>query len=411
MTIQRYLGNKSQICNDIVALTKSVASDGDVVFDAFSGSLAVSRALKSAGFKVACNDINHFSWLYARAYISASELPWPDGPRSRGGKTKAACWSELIEELTEPYGKEIPIQSRRSDIFDHYCEAGPKSSFVSLRGSAGRRRFFSAENARAIDRALSRIRLWHRTGVIGEHVRCLLGASLLSAVERVSNTQGTYHDFPRSFTDPRALNPIRLLSPCAEDFSGPASAFIGKAEDSLLFAQTLPSHRVVYIDPPYNFRQYTSYYFMLNMLSMYPEIDDIDGFFSNIEHVRGQNMGVDFKSTFCSKQKFIPSLELLIERTDAKYVILSYFNGRNHWGSFKSDNDQSGRVHLEKLFRGPLFVEGSFRCSPINRMNYQSYGGFKSQEVQEFLFIAEKRRVAPRMSRGGAKQWIGQVSG
>ena len=78
MLIQRYLGNKSPIAQDIVEVVKGLAKPGDLIFDAFSGSLAVSSALRKAGFKVACNDINHFSWLFAQAYFTSSELPWPN---------------------------------------------------------------------------------------------------------------------------------------------------------------------------------------------------------------------------------------------------------------------------------------------------------------------------------------------
>lgn len=389
MMIQRYLGNKSAIADDIVSVVKDIAKPGDLVFDAFSGSLAVSRAVKAAGFRVACNDINHFSWLYARAYLANSELPWPVGPIKRS-KTKDQSWAALISELTAPYDGSIPEISRRTDIFDRYTESGRFSAFVSSRGSVGNRRFFSAENGHLIDRALSRIRYWYRSEMIDEQTRCLLGAALLAAVERVSNTQGTYHDFPREFYDPRALKSIKIVPPSNDSFAGPKSEFFGKAQDSLEYAKCVPRHKILYLDPPYNFRQYTAYYFLLNSFSMHPEIDDLDDFFGNIEFVRGQNMSTDFKSSFCSKSQFIPSIKNLIASCEAEYVILSYFNGRNHWGDFKSENDTIGRPLIEGLFNSELFEAGSLKFLPIDRMNYQSYGGHKSKSVQEFLFIAKK---------------------
>lgn len=409
--IQRYLGNKSNISQAIVGLVQSVASPGDLVFDAFSGSLAVSAALRSAGFEVACNDINHFSWLFARAYFSASELPDPPGLRPVSRAVSWACWQQELAHLTNEDLSDVPARHRRSDIFDHYCEDGAKSAFVSKRGAMGRRRFFSAPNARAIDRALCRIRHRHRSGQITEQVRCILTAALINAVEKVSNTQGTYHDFPRDFVDSRALKPIRLRMPDPEIFSGPPSRYIGKREDSLAFAPRLPRHRVIYLDPPYNFRQYTSYYFMLNLLSSYPEIEDLDKYFSDIEFVRGQNMKDDFKSTFCNRQDFIPSLRALIRRADAEYVILSYFDGRNHWGNFKSeDAETEGKRLLEELFLSDLFVNGSFDFVPVDRLNYQSYGGYSAKPIQEFLFIARKSKPAEVKGDLEDNQWIGQDS-
>jgi len=409
--IQRYLGNKSNISQEIVDLVQKVASPGDLVFDAFSGSLAVSAALRSAGFEVACNDINHFSWLFARAYFSASDLPDPPGLTPMSPAVSWAYWQEELAHLTDEDLSDLPPHDRRSDIFDHYCEEGAKSSFVSKRGAVGRRRFFSATNARAIDRALCRIRYRHRSGQITEQVRCILTAALINAVEKVSNTQGTYHDFPRDFVDSRALKPLRLRMPDPEIFSGPPSRHIGKAEDSLEFARRLPRHKVIYLDPPYNFRQYTSYYFMLNLLSSYTEIDDLSEYFAGIEFVRGQNMKDDFKSTFCIRQDFIPSLITLVQRADAEYVILSYFDGRNHWGSFKSEAAETeGKRLLEEFFRSDLFVDGSFDFIPVDRLNYQSYGGYSAKPIQEFLFVARKSSPAEVGGDLGDTQWIGQAS-
>jgi adenine-specific DNA-methyltransferase len=404
--IQRYLGNKSLISEEIVSLVRELASPGELVFDAFSGSLAVSAALRAAGFEVACNDINHFSWLFAEAYFSARELPDPPGVTPVSAAVSWTYWQDVLDQLTDENLADVPGRHRRSDIFDHYCEEGAKSSFVSKRGAVGRRRFFSPANARAIDRALSRLRYRYRSGEISEHVRCILTAALLSAVEKVSNTQGTYHDFPRDFVDSRALKPLRLRMPAPEVFSGPPSRFIGKAEDSLEFARQLPRHSVIYLDPPYNFRQYTSYYFMLNLLSSYAEIEDLDEYFSRVEFVRGQNMRDDFKSSFCNRQNFIPSLRTLIQRSDAEYVILSYFDGRNHWGTFKSEEAETeGKRLLGQFFRSELFVEGSFEFVPLDRLNYQSYGGHSAKPIQEFLFLARKSKPAQvemmRGNRGG----------
>ena len=363
--IQRYLGNKALIADVIVAAVKEVARPGDLVFDAFSGTLAVAAFLRDAGFQVASNDINHFSWTYARAYFSEAELPWPEKSIVNGETEKGLAWKSVIEELTAPYPRCFPRRARRKDIFDHYCEAGPKSGFVSARGRTGLRRFFSSSNAELIDRALSRIRYWYRASIISEHSRCILMTALLSAVEKVSNTQGTYHDFPREYFDPRARQSIVLKAPDDSLFCGPSCKYIGKAKDTLEFVDELPEHRLIYIDPPYNFRQYTSYYFMLNLLSQYPDIEDLNDYFSQIEFVRGQNMMSDFKSSFSSKKTFISSLGKLIGKAKAQYVVLSYFDGRNHWGSFKCDApDRTGREMIEEFFRGNPFCPGFPQVHP-----------------------------------------------
>lgn len=407
--IQRYLGNKSAIAPEIVETVRSIAKPGDLVVDGFSGSLAVSAELRGAGFTVSCNDVNHFSWAFANAFFSGSQPYAPNG-RSVSAAERLELWTNLARELTAPYDGDTPQSARRCDVFDNYCEEGPRSAFESSRGTAGRRRFFSTDNAHAIDRALSRIRYWWRGGRIDERTRCILSAMLASAAEKVSNTQGTFHDFPRDFVDSRALKPIKVLAPPDSLFYGTESVWIGKCEDSLEFIRRVPRHKVLYLDPPYNFRQYTSYYFMLNLITSYAEIEDVDSYFGDLRYVRGQNMEGDFNSTFCSAKKFIPSLRTLIDRADTEYVVLSYFDGRNHWGSFKAEErDATGARLLEDFLRGELFEPDTFTCRPVARLNYQSYGGFKAKPVQEFLFTARKATFSQADEVGSANQWTGRA--
>jgi adenine-specific DNA methylase len=165
---------------------------------------------------------------------------------------------------------------------------------------------------------------------------------------------------------------------------------VGLAEDSLEFARRCPPLDTLYLDPPYNFRQYTSYYFLPNTITRYPYLDDPDTWFSQVKHVRGQNMELGFDSSFCKKHQFIPSLQELIERVPTKHVILSYFNGRNHWNDFKKEANGVGLNMLTEFFESELFMPGSLKIVPVERTNYQSYIGYTARKIDEYLFIARK---------------------
>ena len=155
------------------------------------------------------------------------------------------------------------------------------------RGRTGRRRFFTGENAYRIDLALNQIRLWSRSGLLAEPVKAYLLASLMRAVEKVANTQGTFHDFPRDRWDQRALKSIQIeglsTDPMLSDVAG---HLVGKSEDSRDFVRTLAPHKVLYLHPSYNFRQYSAYCH-LNLLCRYPDIDDLDNYFSKVTYVNG----------------------------------------------------------------------------------------------------------------------------
>jgi adenine-specific DNA methylase len=428
--IKRYLGNKSEILDQIMSVIQEYCSPGMRVCDIFSGTLTVALELKKRGYSVVANDINLFSAVIGKAYLVNNEIPdvqleqlvpqdrlsdlyeqaenWVSSLRQKpefrflnivdleSGFLSLLALLQYLQNLDD---EDVPDDWLRSDFFDIYTEEGKNSGFVSQRGSTGRRRFFTGSNAHMIDRILNKIRYWRSHHLISEPLYAILLSCLMRAVEKVSNTQGTYHDFPRDKYDPRALKPLRFEAPTFNAALAGGEHFLGQEEDSLEFIKRAPSHQLLYIDPPYNFRQYSAYYFMPNLICRYCGIKDLDGYFANIEYVRGQNMDYNFSSTFCSKKQFIPSLRTLIQRADTQIVMLSYFDGKNHWNDFQSETNHLGYNKLTKLFSSDLFVPKSLQVVPIPRNNYQSYGNHKAHEVTEYLFIAQKRRCHQGVKR------------
>lgn len=421
--INRYLGNKQSMLTSVLEEIGRHAMPGDHVVDAFSGSLSVSLGLKAAGYRVTANDVNLFSWVLARAYITSSTLPpsvahlipsdqraalltrSQDALRARSAvegyrfaahddlRADALSLEALLRYLQEADGKSLPKQYWRSDFFDAYCEQGARSDFVSSRGRSGRRRFFTAPNARRIDIVLGHLRWWHREGLIDSHSEALILASLMRGVERVSNTQGTYHDFPRDRYDSRALGTLSLeLPPLDVMLAGVGGHQAGRAQDSLEFIRTVDRHAVLYLDPPYNFRQYSAYYFMINLIARYIEIDDLDDYFGRLTYVRGQNPDDDFVSSFCKGSRFIADMRTLIARSKCDAVVISYFTGRNHWSRFDSERDDTGLALISDLLTEPMFEPGTLRVRTVERRNYASYGGYTARKVDELLISASMRQ-------------------
>ncbi|HEX8558740.1 MAG TPA: DNA adenine methylase [Pyrinomonadaceae bacterium] len=421
--IHRYLGNKTEMLEPMMAVIGQHCPPGSRVCDIFSGSLSVSFEFKRRSYSVLANDVNLFSAVVGNAFLVNNKVPAVSleelTPKKDivGLRKSAGDWASrlvggsgfkflenrrrrteyvellaLILYLQQLEPGMVPSGWRRSDFFDTYTEEGRNSSFVSQRGRTGRRRFFSGENGRRIDAVLSQIRCWRRNGLLSEVLHSMLLSVLIRAVEKVSNTQGTYHDFPREEIDPRALNPLLLEAPRLDVALAGGKHQVGWEQDSLEFIESAPRHDLLYIDPPYNFRQYTSYYFMPNLLCRYSDIEDLDDYFARVEYVRGQNMDDDFVSPFCKKSLFIESLSTLIGKAKTRLVALSYFDGRNHWNEFKSDANGVGYLKLQEFFNTELFRPGTLKIVPIPRTNYQSYGGYKAREVLEFLFICEKAR-------------------
>lgn len=417
--IQRYLGNKNSIAENIIHEISRYCKTGDIVCDIFSGTTSMSMALKSHGFKVITNDISLFSYHFANCYIKNNAIPtvdlsklgvdadlFEDEVNSRirekkgqdgflflSDKRELDSYKKIVtllvylENITD---KDVTYNRRRHDFYNTYTVEGKNSYFHSMRGSEGHRRFFTPANGLKLDSIMSKLREWHQKGLLNGTLYSLLISVVCESVEKISNTQGTYHDFQREKYDERALNPLLLRLPKFDDvIRTNNNHIVGKQQDSLEFIKRVPEHKLIYIDPPYNFRQYTSYYFMLNLISSYCDIEDLDKYFSEVQFVRGQNMADDFDSTFCKSNLFIPSLRQLIKDAKAQYVVLSYYDGRNHNNKGTHRKDM-GISQIVDIFKSEMFVPGSFELKAFERTNYQSFQGHSASKCQELLFIGEK---------------------
>lgn len=439
--INRYLGNKQSILTPVLEEIGRFALPGDHVVDAFSGSLSVSLGLKAAGYRVTANDANLFSWVLAEAYLTSTSAPATNVASMIPPEARAALMARareglqqrsfevgyrfagdaallessvpiaaLIAYLQVATADDLPTRYRRTDFFDAYCEDGARSAYRSSRGRTGRRRFFISDNAKRIDVILGHLRLWRDEKVIDAHSEALVLASLMRAVERVSNTQGTFHDFPRDKYDSRALAPLALdLPPLDIMLTGVGGSRAGRAMDSLDFIQDVDHHAVLYLDPPYNFRQYSAYYFMINLISRYAEIDDLDEYFGGLAYVRGQNPADDFVSSFCKPARFISDMRTLIQRSDSDAVVISYFTGRNHWSEFDSDRNDTGLRLISDLLSEPEFEPGSLTVRSVERRNYASYGGFTARMVDELIISARVRNTGPDETSGTLRDAIHDV--
>ena len=418
--IQRYLGNKNSIADHIMREVDRFCQPGDIVCDIFSGTISMSMALKRNGYRVVSNDISIFSYHYANCYLRNNAIPIFD-LRSLGinGIDYENIAQEAIEKKKDEVGfsflkneqlyelyknlvvvlnylerietKDIDKKFQARHFYNTYTEEGKNSYFRSLRGTEGHRRFFTPTNGNRIDNILNKIREWNDGHLLNDVQYSLLISILCESIEKISNTQGTYHDFQRETYDERALHDLTLRIPPFDDVINTQNEhIIGRAQDSLNFIKEVPKHKLLYLDPPYNFRQYTSYYFMLNLICNYCTIKNPNKYFKNVKFVRGQNMDDDFDSTFCKSDKFIKSLRQLISDARTQHVIMSYYDGRNHEnkGSRRKDN---GIAAIIELFKSNIFKGGSFEQLAFERTNYQSFQGHTADKCNEYLFIAEKK--------------------
>jgi len=282
----RYYGGKGKLLNFIgQAISDLQLPENPVAVDLFSGTSVVGRFFKERGFRVLANDYLYFCKCLATARV-------------------------VID--AEPSFEQLPLNP--IDLLNQLPgEHGFFSENYSPIGTC-KRQYFTASNALKIDAIRSQIELWRVSGEISTLELEYLIASLLEAMNLTSNVSGTYAAFLKQW-DSRAMNDLVLKSPLIT--SGPSNCE-SHNEDANLAVSHLHGD-ILYLDPPYNQRQYSSNYFLLDVVAR--------GWFSAKPEVRGitgMRDNASYRSAFCLKDEALPRLEDLVSLTTCRYVLLSY---------------------------------------------------------------------------------------
>lgn len=184
------------------------------------------------------------------------------------------------------------------------------------------RMFFTEDNAKRIDYLRDKIE--QLKSHISEADYKFLLASLIVSADSVSNVPAVYGCYLKKFKEKAnvslRLNPIhnKIINTSLDDVVFNYDV-LGEA-----FSREIKKFKphIVYLDPPYNERQYSKNYFPLNMIAMSPE-EQSD------EHLTGKT-GIPescFVSDFCKKSTVRKAFTTLLETlksAEAKYAFLSY---------------------------------------------------------------------------------------
>jgi len=174
---------------------------------------------------------------------------------------------------------------------------------------AHRRQFFTRENARRIQGCWNTIRNWARQAWLTEEEEAVLIASLINSMDKVANTAGTYYAFLKNWHR-KALKPFRfeLIEPDrgserCECFHGPAQAIVEQRPCDVL-----------YLDPPYNARNYARYYHLPETLAL-GRTPPVDG-------QAGVPSTMPLRSSFNDARYATTALRVLLEA--ARFTLLAF---------------------------------------------------------------------------------------
>lgn len=237
----RYIGSKRTVLPFIKTTIEETYGNisNAIVADLFAGTACVGEMFKREGARVLSNDYLSFSYALQIEKIKLNGIP--ESKRS---------YLDLISLLNAAPGKE-------GFFFREYSIEGSSHGEYT-------RNYFSKDNAMKIDGVRTQIELLRVNGEISEDMYFLLIANLIDAVTRVSNTSGTYGAFLK-VDDPRKDLPLSL---CASSFVDNGKKNECYCKDIFELIDNLNGD-ILYLDPPYNGRQYPPYYHILDTVTKY----------------------------------------------------------------------------------------------------------------------------------------------
>ncbi len=298
----RYIGNKTKLLSFIEGRVRRRGIAGTAV-DPFSGTASVAQHLKRMGFRVTASDIMTYGYVFARAYVEARSLPSAPG---------------LADEVLAVEGRDAPTFG---DVVAYLNGLDPLPDFIHHHYSpAGegarehRRMYFTPQNAARIDHVRNRIEEWRRADRIDDDLFHLLLAVLIEAADRVANTTGVYAAFVKSW-QPNARKPLELRA--AEIVEG--NGCRAERKDALELVAGMEPFDLLYLDPPYNNRQYPGYYHIPELLA--------EGWFDGAPELRGKTgllPDADKRSDWSRAGKCEEAFEALVATARWHHLVMSY---------------------------------------------------------------------------------------
>ena len=297
-----YIGSKLKLLKFLETSISKVVKEKNYIFsDLFAGTGIVGRYFKEKWHSVIANDMQYYSFVLNKNYV---------------GNHSDLHFAGLFETLPELIISDI--SSRKKLVLEYLQQLKWKKGFIYKNYSVGgtqdtefERLYFSDENAMKCDAIRTKIEEWKEKKLVTENEYFFLLASLIEAIDKVANTASVYGAFLKQLKK-SAIKPLALVP--AEYFHNDNEHQIFNVDINELITST--SHEVVYLDPPYNERQYSANYHILETIALYDN-----------PKIKGKTGLRDYskqKSKYCTKSEVLKSFRHLMENIDAKYVFLSY---------------------------------------------------------------------------------------
>lgn len=265
----RYIGCKTKLLDFLDTAVES-CENAKIIFDCCAGTGSVTTHFSEQGYTLKSNDLMYFSHILCKGKNTPQKI--------------VESAAKIIEELNNTNG------TKKGFIYNNYSKHGG-------------RLYFTENNAQRIDYLMEYIE-----SIACDDTRMYLKYCLLEAVSKVANITGVYAAYLKSISS-NAANELKLKPEYT--FYKEGNEYFNS--DILDIVQDVECD-ILYIDPPYNGRQYGSNYHLLETIAL-----------NDSPEIRGKTgLRETKKSSFCSKREIYNFLKTIVVQTHAKYILISY---------------------------------------------------------------------------------------
>jgi adenine-specific DNA-methyltransferase len=338
-----YIGSKHLLLDWLTQQIQTATGaglSGKRIADLFGGTGSVSYHFRTLGATVTSNDVELYSSIITHTL-------------TRG------VYTPQLQAHIDTLNKSLSEEAHKDTVgfmTTHYSPHGAKD-----------RKFFTVDNARRVDYVRQQIELLRLTLSVDEHAFLL--ASLLYSADNVANVPAVYGCFLKNFKK-TAEKPLMLVPIHKNTVPSEASKTTNEDILNKTFLESL-NVDILYLDPPYNERQYSKNYFPLNVLAKTPAEQ------AALPELTGKT-GIPqdcFNSPFCRKAQVKDAFELIFKHCKAPYIFLSY-------------NSES---LIQKA--DMLTLMGKYGTVSVVERDYKRFKSFEYNEdkkIVEYLFCLKK---------------------
>lgn len=325
---RRYLGNKFKLLDFIKKVVSDSCRNVNVVADLFAGTGAVAYGF-AENKTVITNDILYSNFICNYAWLSP-----------------------------EVYRRELVSQ-----IIVDYNNVVVRSSNYMSRNFADT--YFSKRDCRKIGFIREDIERKFKAGEINFKEKTILVMCLIYAMDRIAKTCGHYDAYRQHVEFDEQLE---LKIPCLPQNIREGNQCFNEDINKLVRQVNCD---LLYLDPPYNSRQYCDAYHLLENVARWQK-PKLDGVAKKMDRS-------NLKSDYCTR-KAANAFEDLVLNANARYILLSYNNMKE-----KGNNRSNARISDEDIVR-ILQKKGNVQ---IFEQNYRAFSTGKSdiQDNKERLFL------------------------